>query len=97
MIFEILASIGLMWILKHGSILDPLRRRIVKIHPKVDELFKCSMCLGFWSGACVALFSYSLNENQEVILLPLAASGLSWLLDSLLDLIQISCNKLEGK
>ena len=86
-----------MWILKHGSILDPLRNLLVKLHPKINELFKCSMCLGFWSGLAVALFSYSLNKNQEIFLLPLASSGLSWLMDSLLDLIQTSCNKIEGK
>lgn len=98
MMIEVISCIGLMWILKHGSILDA-PRKFLTFHSKIlSELFKCSLCLGFWSGLIIGLYSYFLiQKSNELFLLPLASSALCWFFDSLLDLIQLSSCRLDKK
>ena len=70
-----------MFILKYGTILDRPRAFICKIS-FVDELFKCSLCLGFWVGIVI------LYIDGEHILLPLASAGVCWLTDNINNAIQ---------
>jgi uncharacterized membrane protein len=80
-----------MWIIKDGSIFERPRKFISSRSSIFDKLFKCSLCLGFWSGVLVGLFSYFLiNPQINLLLLPLASSAVCWLFDSVLDLIQVA-------
>ena len=87
-----------MWILKHGSILNA-PRKLLTFHSKIlAELFSCSLCLGFWCGILIGLFSYFLvDRNNILLLIPFASSALCWFFDSLLDLIQLASCKLDKK
>ena len=79
-----------MWALRYGSILNLPRKLLCRIHI-FKELFKCSLCLGFWSGVAVATFSYlAVCPNNKLFMIPFASSALCWFFDSLLDLI-IEC------
>jgi hypothetical protein len=80
-----------MWILKDGSILSFPRDFLSSKSALFNKLFKCSLCLGFWSGVLVGLLSYYLiNPKPYLLLLPLASSAVCWLFDSVLDLIQVA-------
>jgi len=57
LIFQTFTLMGLCFILKYGKILNPVRDFLIKnseFSSKIPEffkdLFKCSMCLGFWVG-----------------------------------------------
>lgn len=50
------ACVGLCYILKYGSILNKVRTFLTR-SSLIKELFACSLCLGFWSGAIVGLFT----------------------------------------
>jgi len=90
MIIELLSCVGLMWILKDGSILRPLRSLLSSLSPIFKDLFNCSLCLGFWSGLIVGLVSYYyIEDNYLYFYFPLASAALCWLSDSILDLIQV--------
>ena len=96
MILFLSACVGLTWILKYGTSLDHIRNRVCKLHPKVAELFKCSLCLGFWSGAAIGLFGYIVGAiTWEIMLFPLASSALSWFFDSMICCIQTIELKVE--
>ena len=63
---------------------------------RLKELFNCSLCLGFWSGLIIGLSMFFFKEGNILYLLfPLCSSALSWFFDSLLDLIQLACCKLD--
>ena len=96
MILFLSACVGLTWILKYATILDPIRKPIKALHPKLNELFNCSLCLGVWSGAAVGLFSwYYLNFGAEALLFPLSSAALSWFFDCLIDYIQLQQLRAE--
>ena len=87
-----------MWIVRYGSIFKKPREYICSKSEILKELLNCSLCLGFWCGVLSSIFLYIyVEENPILILLPLASSAVCWFFDSLLDLIQISCNFLDKK
>jgi|TARA_R110000824_G_scaffold107612_1_gene253972 hypothetical protein len=95
--FVLLACAGLTFILKYGSILGWLRSPLIKIKI-LDELFKCSLCLGFWSGLLIAIFLYNFYTWDPLYyLLPLASSVFCWGADSFIGIIQWSELYLENK
>jgi len=53
------------------------------------ELFKCSLCLGFWAGA-LHFFALCLFESFEFkyMLMPLVSAAVCWSIDSLVQMIQ---------
>lgn len=57
MFIELLAALGLTFILKQGSIFNSPRKFLIGLHPKIKELFDCGMCLGFWSGITIGILS----------------------------------------
>ena len=89
MIVELLACVGAHWILKYGTILN-IPRGIVTRIPLIDKLFKCSLCLGFWTGVAVGLY---IGDN--IVMLGLASSGLCWFFDNLNNVIQSVEIKLD--
>ena len=88
MIFELISCVGMHWIIKYGSILNMPRNLIRKI-PLFDNLFKCSLCLGFWTGVIVSL---STDNNM---LLPFASAGICWFFDNVNNTLQSVEIKLD--
>ena len=86
----ILASIGLMCILKYGSILDWPRTFLTARFEFFDDLFHCSLCLGFWSGISVTTFIYFCDPPWDPIywLFPFTASLFCWVSDSLIGILK---------
>jgi hypothetical protein len=96
MIWVILANIGLTFILKYGHILKPIRDYLVQRSEKLDELFKCSLCLGFWSGVILLPFTID-SLHSRCILAPLISAACSWTADSIVQCIQQITVKLKQK
>lgn len=92
MSFYLASTVGLVFILKYGSILKFLRDYLISTRYKkfFRELFKCSLCLGFWAGAFHVLVVYVLDPNtpNRFILFPLVSACTAWSADSALQLIQ---------
>ena len=85
---ELLACVGLTFILKYGSVLNWPRKLLCKIG-FFQELFKCSLCLGFWSGVGVYMI------EQQTLLLPFASAATCWAADSAVAILQWWEIKLE--
>lgn len=94
----LLSIIGLTFILKYGSILKRFRCALIKLNPKIfEDLFKCSLCLGFWSGmahALILIFFY-VPISTPVWILPFIGAAISWIADSCLQFIQIAEVKIK--
>ena len=58
LIYFVLCSYGLTFILVYGSIFNNIR----PTKGKLGELFKCPLCLGFWTG----VFLWSINDFTEL-------------------------------
>ena len=83
LLYFILAAYGLTQILVYGSIFDGWR----PTEGKLGELFKCSMCMGFWVGALLMflspfteLFSFDITV-ANFFLLGWLSSGTSYVLN----------------
>lgn len=53
--FISLSIIGCCFILKYGAILDPIRDLLINKSNFIKDLFKCSLCLGFWIGFIIGI------------------------------------------
>ena len=84
---EICACIGLHWILKYGSILN-LPRDIVCRVEVFRNMLKCSLCLGFWCGVMIGLYTSN-------VLLPLISAGACWFIDNINNTLQSAEIKLD--
>lgn len=82
----ILAAIGLMCILKYGSIFDFIRKPLTRIG-FFETLFGCSLCLGFWTGVLVAAYEYFVNGVVDPYM-PFIAAAASWMFDTVLGVFQ---------
>ena len=58
LIYFILCSYGMTFILVYGSIFNAIR----PTSGKLGELFHCPLCIGFWSG----VFLWSINDLTEL-------------------------------
>lgn len=83
----ILASYGLTLILLYGSIFNSIRPK----EGKLGQLFKCPLCMGFWTGVFIlfisqssGLFTYEFNLSSTLIMGWLS-SGTSYFLDMIVD------------
>lgn len=81
--------IGTVFILKYGTILQPFR---LKLTGKFQELFKCSLCLGFWVGGFWAL----VYTEHRYIITPFYSAAVCWIADTLLQFVQ-GCDLLIMK
>jgi hypothetical protein len=54
--FLFLAAIGhqVTYTVVEGGIFEDTRHRLGQLHPKVDELVRCHLCVGTWVGAMLA-------------------------------------------
>tara|TARA_Y100000310_G_C20139167_1_gene559468 strand:+ start:96 stop:398 length:303 start_codon:yes stop_codon:yes gene_type:complete len=87
LVYFILSAYGLTQILAYGSIFNSVR----PTQGKLGELFECSMCMGFWTGAllfCInkytELFTFEYNV-ANLFLLGFLSSGTSYVLDKVID------------
>ena len=81
-LFYLLASLGLMFILKYGSIFDTPRCWLTTKSKFFKELICCSLCLGFWTGVFVAGILFFFDDYvKDLILFPFASAGFCWILD----------------
>lgn len=87
LLYFILACYGLTQILVYGSIFNPIR----PTEGKLGELFRCTMCTGFWVGVFVylispftELFTFEMNIINPFILGWLS-SGTSYVLSQVFD------------
>jgi hypothetical protein len=90
MIVELLACVGLMFILKYGTILDSQRKKLYESE-FFEKLFSCSLCLGFWSGVFIAIVA----PQCSVLVLPFASAALCWFADCIMDFLQIILVKID--
>lgn len=87
LLYFILCAYGMTYILIYGSIFNSVRPK----KGKLGELFKCSLCTGFWVG----VFLWSINSHTELftfsynlingLLLGSLSAGTSYFISSVLD------------
>jgi hypothetical protein len=79
-----------MFIVKYSTILSGYRNLISRLHPKLKELHKCSLCLGFWVGVLIMIFEiyYQPTLQHRLFLLPLISAGVCWFVDNLNNTLQ---------
>jgi len=79
---SIASCVGLTLILKYGKPTKSIRDYFKN---KVEGLFECSLCLGFWAGIihCILLLLL-LAPSVWLIMLPFASAALSWLADTII-------------
>ncbi len=93
LLYYTLSCVGLMCILKYGSILAKPRAFITSKSKYFAELFKCSLCLGFWVGALAATFIYFLDKSfwsDKFYLFPLYSAVICWTSDSIIGIFSYS-------
>ena len=93
-IYTVLACIGLMFILKYGTILNLPRRFLMKCS-LLRDLLTCSLCLGFWSGVVIGFIVYNVSPSDDLLLLPLVSAACCWIVDNLNNVIQSIEIKLD--
>ena len=86
---ELIACVGLHWIIKYGTILNK-PRDIFKRIKLVEQLLKCSLCLGFWCGFVVGLFA------SDPIVYAFASAATCWFVDNLNNTLQSVEIKLDN-
>jgi len=98
LIYFILCSYGLTYIILYGSIFDPVRPATGKL----GELFHCSLCTGFWVGVFLwsincftELFTYDYNLVNSLLLGWLSA-GTSYFLSTMLDDFGLKFRNTKG-
>ena len=87
LLYFILCAYGMTYILVYGSIFNSIRPK----NGKLGELFKCTLCTGFWVG----VFLWSINSHTELftfsyklingLLLGSLSAGTSYFISSVLD------------
>lgn len=76
--------------LKYGTILNWPRNILCKIN-FFDKLFNCSLCLGFWCGVVVSLYT----DHFDFVLLGFAGAAACWMSDCLINVLQSVEIKLD--
>jgi uncharacterized membrane protein YoaK (UPF0700 family) len=77
LIVELIAVVGLHWILKYGSILNHPRDFVRKVK-LIDRLFSCSLCLGFWCGVIGAVYL-----GRDVVVYGMCGAAVCWVADNI--------------
>tara|TARA_Y100000310_G_scaffold309267_1_gene353198 strand:- start:473 stop:802 length:330 start_codon:yes stop_codon:yes gene_type:complete len=97
LLWFVLTAYGLTYILAYGSIFNPVR----PTKGKLGELFRCPLCLGFWSGVflwsvngATELFNFEYNITNAFICGCLSA-GTSYFLSMILNDFGLKINKRE--
>lgn len=93
MLYYLLSSLGITYVLKYGTILDQVRRWIGSKFVVMVELFHCALCLGFWSGVMIAPLIAVTNDCISAVLFPFASAAWCWTIDELHDAVVMWKNK----
>lgn len=88
-----------------------LRTGLIWFSEKIDKLFQCMMCTGFWVGLIFAILTFILDINlfgvpivlvQEgaalvlnLFLLACMFSGTCWIINSVVDLLVVKKDQME--
>ena len=92
-VYYILASIGMCFIMKYGSILESFRQKTVTWFPCLEKLYKCCLCMGFWAGVITAPCLYRFDWDViELLFYPFITSNFCWFADSIITLIHTQTN-----
>ena len=98
MINDIIACVGLMFIIKYGTILTWYRNFVSSLHPQIAELHKCSLCLGFWCGVVVMCFELHFNSsNQSVSLIRLLCLYIVYIVYMGFHRLTLRCKLTRGR
>ena len=93
----ILTCIGITMILQYGSILKRPRGLLMKVG-FLSSLIKCSLCMGFWVGAGLAVAKFKLDANLfEALCLPFASASACWLFDSFMSFTETSVVRAKSE
>jgi hypothetical protein len=93
---EYLAYLGLVWVIKHGEILNLPRNFISRKIPLMGRLLKCTLCLGFWVGISAGGYSYYAGSSiYDSIVTIFSISAFCWIGDTLMDFFQIWNQKIK--
>lgn len=86
------------FIMKYGSILERFRTKTISLLPSLEKLYKCCLCMGFWSGFVIgpALYYNDAWTVSELIFLPFTTAVLCWYADNIIMLIQAQINYLTS-
>jgi len=76
LLLTLLASTGLCLIIKHSSLFEGFRVYVSSKITKAQELFNCSLCLGFWTGLAIGATS-----EFNMLKIGFASAVCSWLVD----------------
>jgi len=92
--YYILASIGMCFIMKYGSILESFRRKTSSWIPCLEKLYKCCLCMGFWAGVITGSCLYTAEDwtFPEMLFYPFITSAICWYADSSMNLINAKAN-----
>ena len=98
LIYFILCAYGMTYILIYGSIFNRIRPK----KGQLGQLFKCSLCTGFWVGVFLwsinhftELFTYDYNLVNALLLGSLS-SGTSYFLSMVLDDFGFKFRSVKG-
>lgn len=86
-LFYLLASLGLTYVCKYGTILDVPRTWLGVQFAPLKELFKCSLCLGFWTGALITPVVLLDVGACPAVVFPLASAAWCWTIDEVHDML----------
>lgn len=91
LIIILFSCAGLTLILKYGKPTKFIRDFFTSKNSSFEYLFKCSLCLGFWSGILhsIIYFLFYLELSFIVLLLPAASAVFSLFMDSAIQCIQM--------
>lgn len=86
LIFQSFALIGATFIIKYGTILDFIKDPLKK-YKFFNDLFNCSLCIGFHVGFWTQTLSKSFSL-EAALQLAFYSSAVSWLADHIIDVMQ---------
>lgn len=89
-VYYLLASIGMCFIMKYGSILESFRQKMISWFSCLEKLFRCCLCMGFWAGVITAPLLYRTEswDMIELIFYPFITANVCWFADIFISLIQ---------
>lgn len=82
MIYELLSALGIVYIIKYGSIFRGVRQYFNHTVPVIGELLTCSLCLGFYVGLVLTLLG-QISHPHALTLFPFASAAWCWSVDIL--------------
>jgi len=80
-LLTLLSCVGLTLILKYGKPTQFIRDFFKN---KIEGLFECSLCLGFWSGVIHCILLSTIAPSVWLLMLPFASAAMSWLTDTII-------------